>query len=211
MVGKDQSASVSPFHPNKKGYLMGFFAGELEAVLREHNPISQESSWNILHRLNLHPQQIERLQHAAADIGQVATLPSRSLVQIKQELNLGSVPWARLEAGIEADACMRLMMYHNYSLEEAVAIANAIFAQTFKDRLVLRETSEFIYPAGDQSDTPAPHPAPMRRRGRPRKTDKERPLSQTSEEADGATPAELPNSVGIITHLEFEEHEARET
>jgi hypothetical protein len=41
VVGKEQRASTF-YLRNRKGYLMGFFAGELETVLWEHNPVPKE-------------------------------------------------------------------------------------------------------------------------------------------------------------------------
>jgi hypothetical protein len=162
---------------------MGFFAGELEVVLREHNPLPNESPWNVLNRLSIHPQQIERLQKAAEDIGQVATLPPNLLVQIRQELNLNPISWARLQAGVEADAFFRLLMYHNYSLEEAVNKANAVFASALKDRLAVGGKSDSIYASSPELDALAAVPAPVRRRGRMRKADKEALLAKQREEA----------------------------
>ena len=161
---------------------MGFFAGELEVVLQEHNPLPNESPWNVLNRLNVHPQQTERLQKAAEDIGQVATLPPPLLLQLKQELNLSPIAWARLQAGVEADAFFRLLMYHNYSLEEAVNKANAVFASTLKDKLATGGKSESIYPSSPELDALAAIPSPVRRRGRMRKADKEALLAKQREE-----------------------------
>jgi hypothetical protein len=162
---------------------MGFFAGELEVVLQEHNPLPNESPWNVLNRLNVHPQQTERLQKAAEDIGQVATLPPPLLLQLKQELNLSPISWARLQAGVEADAFFRLLMYHNYSLEEAVNKANAVFASALKDKLATGGKSESIYPSSPELDALAAIPSPVRRRGRMRKADKEALLAKQREQA----------------------------
>ncbi|MBA3825221.1 MAG: hypothetical protein H0X24_15145 [Ktedonobacterales bacterium] len=161
---------------------MGFFAGELEVVLQEHNPLPNESPWNVLNRLNVHPQQTERLQKAAEDIGQVATLPPPLLLQLKQELNLSPIAWARLQAGVEADAFFRLLMYHNYSLEEAVNKANAVFASALKDKLATGGKSESIYPSSPELDALAGMPSPVRRRGRMRKADKEALLAKQREQ-----------------------------
>lgn len=124
---------------------MGFFAGELEHVLRLHIAHPQGSPWSILARMNVHPQQIDRLKKAAEDIGQVATLPDVSLQQLKQELELSPAEWSRLQAGIEADVFLRMLLYHSYPLEEAVNSANAIFAAMLKDRLATGG-GEYIYP-----------------------------------------------------------------
>lgn len=172
---------------------MGFFAGELEVILREHNPLTNESPWNVLNRLNVHPQQIERLQQAAADIGAVATLPDKLMVQIKQELNLSPIAWARLLAGIDADAQFRLLMYHNYTLEEAVKNANAIFASALKDRLATGGKSDSVYPSSPELDALAAVPSSVRpKKGRPRKADKAALLAKQQEEAAQAS-TEVPS------------------
>lgn len=168
---------------------MGFFAGELEVVLHEHNPLPNESPWNVLNRLNVHPQQTERLQKAAEDIGQVATLPLPLLLQIKQELNLSPIAWARLQAGVEADAFFRLLMYHNYPLEEAVNRANAVFSAALKDKLATGGQSDSIYPSLPELDALAAVPSPVRRRGRMRKADKEAMLAKQAQERDAALAA----------------------
>src|SRR5579883_2575357 len=112
---------------------MGFFAGELEHVLRNHTTHPQGSPWSILARMNVHPQQIDRLKKAAEDIGQVATLPDQSMQQLRTELELTPLEWSRLQAGIEADVFLRMLLYHSYPLEDAVNTANAIFAAMLKD------------------------------------------------------------------------------
>jgi hypothetical protein len=145
---------------------MGFFAGELEVVLQENNPLPNESPWNMLKRLSVHSEQTKRLALAAEDIGQVATLPPPLLLQLKQEMNLAPLAWARLQAGIEADAFFRLLMYHNYSLEEAVNKANAVFANTLKDKLATGGKSDSIYPALPELDALAAIPSPLRRKSR---------------------------------------------
>ncbi len=169
---------------------MGFFAGELEVILEEHNPLPHESPWNVLNRLTVHPQQTERLQKAAEDIGQVAMLPPSLLLQLKQELNLSPIAWARLQAGIEADAFFRLLMYHNYTLEEAVNKANAVFASALKDKLATGGKSDSIYPSSPELDALAAIPSPVRRRGRMRKVDKEALLAKQREEAAQAAQGE---------------------
>jgi hypothetical protein len=114
---------------------MGFFAGELENVLRNHISHPQGSPWSILARMNVHPQQIDRLKKAADDIGQVATLPDVALQQLRIEIELTPLEWSRLQAGIEADVFLRMLLYHSYPLEDAVNTANSIFAAMLKDRL----------------------------------------------------------------------------
>jgi hypothetical protein len=178
---------------------MGFFAGELEIVLQEHNPLPNESPWNVLNRMSVHPQQTERLQKAAEDIGQVATLPLPVLQQLKQELNLSPISWARLQAGVEADAFFRLLMYHNYSLEEAVGKANAIFAAALKDRLVTGVTGDSIYPDVPELNALAAIPSPVRRRGRMRKADKEALLAKQREQQLAAQPVEQDAVLAVAT------------
>jgi hypothetical protein len=145
---------------------MGFFAAELAAILEQHQPAGGTSSWEVLSGLGVHPTQIERLQHAATDISQVATLPATVLHQLKQTLVLSPFEWARLQAGSEADTFFRLLVYHNYPLEEAANKTNAVFAATLKDKLAVGGRGESIYPstpALEQVRASAPQP---RRRGR---------------------------------------------
>ncbi len=145
---------------------MGFFASELAAILEEHQPPGSDSPWAIVQRLGVHPQQVERLQAAAEDISQVATLQASVLQQLRQELDLTPLEWARLQAGSEADAFFRLLVYHNYPLEEAANKSNAVFAAALKDKLATGGNSASIYPttpALEQVRASAPQP---RRRGR---------------------------------------------
>ena len=148
---------------------MGFLASELDVVLKEHNASGNESEWAILFRMGIHPTQVERLQHAADDFGQVATLPSHALQQLRQELGLSPIEYARLQAGVEADAFFRLLVYHNYPLEEAANKSNAVFANALKDKLATGGKSESVYPTlvgMEQARTVMP---PPRRRGRAKK------------------------------------------
>jgi hypothetical protein len=85
--------------------------------------------------MNVHPQQIDRLKKAADDIGQVATLPDASLQQLRIELELTPQEWSRLQAAIEADVFLRMLLYHSYPLDDAVNTANNVFAAMLKDRL----------------------------------------------------------------------------
>ena len=117
---------------------MGFFAGELEQVLRARTH-AQNSPWSILARANLHPQRIERLRRAAEDISQTTTLPIEVQQQLRRELDLSFTEWARLQAAEEADTFMRLLIDHHFPLEEAVNTANAVFTSTLKDKLVSGE------------------------------------------------------------------------
>lgn len=114
---------------------MGFFAGELESILRAHVAHPQGSPWSILARMGVHPQQIDRLKKAAEDIAQVATLPDPAMRQLRSELELSLSEWARLQAGIEADVFLRMLLYHSYPIDEAANVANSIFAAMLKDRI----------------------------------------------------------------------------
>lgn len=151
---------------------MGFLASELDAVLREHNPSSSESPWAILYRMGVHPMQVERLQSAVDDFGQVATLPSSTLQQLRQELGLTPGEYARLQAGVEADAFFRLMVYHNYPLEEAANKSNAVFANALKDKLATGARSESVYPNLAGMEQLRTVIAPPKKRGRTAKKDK---------------------------------------
>src|SRR6185437_15571623 len=151
---------------------MGFFAAELAAILADHQPSGAETPWTPLQRLGVHPQQVERLQHAAEDIGQVATLQANVLQQLRQELVLSPFEWARLQAGSEADTFFRLLVYHNYPLEEVANKTNAVFAAALKDKLAVGGRSESIYPstpALEHVRASAPQP---RRRGRRKAAEK---------------------------------------
>ncbi len=144
---------------------MGFFASELATILKVHNTVPHESEWAILFRMGTHPSQVERLQHSADDFGQVATLPSHTIQQLRQELGLSPIEYARLQAGVEADAFFRLMVYHHYPLEEAANKSNAVFANALKDKLATGGKSESVYPVvvhNPASSTPTP---PVKRRG----------------------------------------------
>ena len=146
---------------------MGFLATELQVILTDRTP---DAPWDVLLHMGVHPQQVERLQHAADDFAQVATLPSHALQQLRQELGLSPIEYARLRAGVEADAFFRLMSYHNYPLEEAANKSNAVFASALKDRLATGGKSESVYPAvviASMGSLPTP---PIRRRGRPKRS-----------------------------------------
>jgi GAF domain-containing protein len=124
---------------------MGFFAGELEAVLRAHVTHPNNSPWAILTRIKVHPQQIDRLKKAQEDIEQVATLHVSYLQQLRQEFDLNPAEWARLQAGLEADSFLRLLIYHNYPIDDAINHANAIFAEVLKDLLATGRKTDDIY------------------------------------------------------------------
>jgi hypothetical protein len=151
---------------------MGFFAAELASILEQQQSVDRTTPWEVLGGLGVHPTQIERLQHAANDISQVATLPATTLHQLKQTLGLSPFAWARLQAGAEADTFYRLLVYHNYPLEEAANKTNAVFAAALKDKLAVGGRSESIYPstpALEQVRASAPQP---RRRGRRKASEK---------------------------------------
>ncbi len=159
---------------------MGVLASELLAILEDHNTDPKQSAWAALYKIGVHPSQVERLQQAADDIAQVATLPASMLQQLRQELGLTPAEYARLQAGVEADAFFRLMIYHNYPIEEAVNKTNAVYANALKDRLAVGGRSEAIFPVlvgMEQVRTPAPAP---RRRGRQRKATAEEKVDSVS-------------------------------
>src|SRR5271165_2340937 len=151
---------------------MGFFAGELAAILQTHVNHPDASPWSILSRMGIHPQQIDRLKKAAEDLAQVATLQSAQLQQLRQELELSPGEWARLQAGAEADTFLRLLLYHNYSLEDAANKANAVFAAALKDKLATGGRSESVFPTLTEHDQAGIHPGPQHHRPRgPRRKD----------------------------------------
>jgi hypothetical protein len=145
---------------------MGFFASELGAVLVAHQAHGVDSPWLLLQRLGVHPNQVERLQQAAEDVTQVATLQASVLHQLRQELELSPYEWARLQAGSEADTFFRLLTYHNYPIEEAVNKSNAVFAAALKDKLATGGRSESIYPSTPAMEQIRANTPPPRRRGR---------------------------------------------
>lgn len=114
---------------------MGFFAAELENILHAHLSHEGASSWSILSRLGIHPQQIDRLKKAADDIMLVSTMPEADFDRLCAELQLSPLELARLHAGTEADVALRMTKYHGYSDEEVANIANAIYSSSLKDRL----------------------------------------------------------------------------
>ncbi len=124
---------------------MGFFASELLTVLRSHTAPA-DSPWDILRRLGVHEGQIVRLQEAAEDVVLIASLPSSTLGLLRQELSLSPLENARLIAGQEADVFFRLLIYHNYRLDEAVNKSNSVYTASLKDHLASGGTSESIYP-----------------------------------------------------------------
>jgi hypothetical protein len=144
---------------------MGIFAGELYAVLERHSP-PDANPWAILTRLGVHQQQIERLQAAFEEIGLVATLQSTYLTQLRQELSLTPSEWSRLQAGMEADTFLRLLLYHNYPVDEAANKANAIFSAAVKDKLATGGRSESIFPTLSERDMSAIEPGPIHHRPR---------------------------------------------
>ena len=141
---------------------MGFFAGELEQLLRARTN-AHSSPWAMLTHTHLRPQRIERLKKAAQDISHTTILPSEVRQQLRCDLELSFTEWARLQAAYEADTFLRLLMFHNFPLDEAVNKANAVFASALKDTLARGELSHV-----QLSDGPHPEPPPSpRARHRP--------------------------------------------
>ncbi|MDE1904927.1 MAG: hypothetical protein KGH75_00570 [Rhodospirillales bacterium] len=114
---------------------MGFFAAELAQILRAHGVTPNASPWATLARMHLHPQLIDRLKKAADDPEVIAAMPEPHLAQLRAELELSLNEQARLQAGIEADVMLRMMRYHSYPLNDAMHVANGVFAAMLKDRL----------------------------------------------------------------------------
>ena len=144
---------------------MGFLASELTTILRERNLLLDD----VLLHMGVDPAQVERLRIAAADFAQVATLPSATLQQLRQNLALTPMEYARLQAAVEADAFFRLMVYHNYPLEEAANKANAVFANSLKDKLATGGKSESVYPSLVGMAATCGIVVPVKRRGRAKK------------------------------------------
>jgi hypothetical protein len=113
----------------------------------------------------VHPEQIARLQQAADDVCQVAKLSQDKVQQLRQELGLAPAEYARLQAGLEADAFFRLMLYHNYPIEEAVNKTNAVYANALKDRLAVGGVGP-IFPVMTLPADADATPPPRKRRGR---------------------------------------------
>src|SRR5262249_31439155 len=131
---------------------------------------------------------------AAEDMTQVATLPAAHLLNIKQELELTASEWARLQAGLEADAFLRIVLYHNYPLEEAANKANAIFASTLKDRLTAGGQSEHSYAQVTRAEEQATPRRRLRSPGRVAKISQAVPTEANEIEPENPPPA--PRSVG---------------
>ncbi len=140
---------------------MGFFASELYAILErraEHPQVG--TPWTILSRLGIHPQQVDRLRKANDELGLIATLPAALISKVQNELELTKEEYARLMAAMEADVFLRLLLYHQYPLEEAANRANSIFAAALKD-LLAAQGNPPILPLGDAAEE-----YPPRRRSR---------------------------------------------
>ena len=151
---------------------MGIFAGELHAILEQHAP-EGSNPWLILQKMGVHQQQIDRLMEAFNDISLVATLQAQYLTQLRQELNLTPAEWSRLQAGLEADTFLRLLLYHNYPIDEAANKANAIFSAAVKDKLATGGRSESVFPTLNARDQAAIVPGPIHHRPRgPRPKDR---------------------------------------
>jgi hypothetical protein len=130
---------------------MGFFAGELENILRMRTH-SHGSPWTMLTRANVHPQRIERLKQAAEDVSQTTGLPIDVQQQLRRELDLSDLEWARLQAAYEADKFMGMLLSHHYPLDDAMNNANAVFASTLKDSLVVDDAPEPLRGAMQRGD-----------------------------------------------------------
>lgn len=146
---------------------MGFFAGELAAILSAHQTHPQGTPWAILSRMGVHPQQIDRLKRATEDLGHIASLQNDYLLKLRHELDLSPVEWARLQAAIEADVFFRLLLYHDYSLEEAANDANAVFSAVLKDRLATGGKTDNVYISDEiEEQERGPFMRPRRTRGK---------------------------------------------
>lgn len=141
---------------------MGFFAGELDAILHDHG-----KGWDYLSTLGVHAQQIKRLVAACEDVNQIASLDDNTQRQMDQELQLTPLERARLVAAGEADTFYRLLVYHKYLVEEAWNKANAVYSASLRDHLAVggvRDAS--IYPIPSSENIVQIPAAPKRRRGR---------------------------------------------
>lgn len=148
---------------------MGFFAAELYAILQAHNP---RDPWSLLARMGIHPQQIDRLKRASENPSEVASLYGPDRERLRQELEPTTLEWARLIAGSEADTFLRLLLYHNKPIDQAMEQANATFASTLKDHLATGGTGASVYPTLSPSDQAGIHPGPQHHRPRgPRRKD----------------------------------------
>jgi hypothetical protein len=176
-------ATDSDFCGEKGDHVMGFFAGELEQILRDHITHPQGSPWVILKRMNVHHQQITRLKIATEQLAQVATVSEATLQQLRVELELSLLEWARLQAGMEADAFLRLLLYHSYALDDAVNTANAIFAMTLKDQLTTGAGKWHFPELSDQQPGTR-----IIARGSRKPIIRRRSLPRRQEEADDAEP-----------------------
>lgn len=146
---------------------MGFFAAELADILDRHRRVNDTSLWDELERMGVHPAQIERLQQAVEDFEHVVTLPLHTLQPLRQELGLIPLEWARLQAGVEADTFLRLLLYHNFPMEEAANKANAVFAAALKDHLAKGAYSENIFAPVLQHPPQVSAKQPRRRKHKP--------------------------------------------
>jgi hypothetical protein len=126
----------------KEDMIVGFFAGELERILSKRQ---KNSPWSLLSRMGIHPQQVDRLKKAYDDIGQVATLQKAHLDQIRFDLELSQEEWARLNSASRADTVLRLFLYHDYPLDQAARMANAIYVDTLQNLLLVGDKMEDIF------------------------------------------------------------------
>jgi hypothetical protein len=141
---------------------MGFFASELRIVLQVHAK-SNDSPWDTLRQLGVHEEQIHRLQEATEDPVLIASLPQATIENLQRECDVSFLESARLHAATEADVFFRLLIYHNYRLDEAMNKANAVFAANLKDHLAPGERNASIYPTLFASPHTESHTAKSRR------------------------------------------------
>lgn len=147
---------------------MGFFASELGAALSAHG-----ESWACLGaRFGVHQQQVERLMQAEADPFFVSTLQRTACDQVAKELDFSPLEIARMVAGGEADTFFRLMIYHNYPIEEAMNKSNSVFAAALRDHMANPlNVAGSIYPDRQQYTVSLPQSPEPKKRGRKKRSD----------------------------------------
>lgn len=151
---------------------MGFFAGELAAILQAHLPDGEHDPWCILVRQGIPDSQIKRLKLAADEPEVIAGLAGEQQQVVRRELELTPGEWARLQAGAEADTLLRLWLSHRETHDTAFEKANGVFSQALKDRLATGGMSESIFPKLSERDQAAIKPGPQHHRPRgPRRKD----------------------------------------
>jgi hypothetical protein len=154
---------------------MGFFASEFLAIM-QCRVAPGRSPWSTLQSFGVSDAQIKRLQAAAENIGEVATLPYSNLRAISQTFEFTLSEDARLLAALEADVFLRILLYHNYPLDRAAIYANAAFAGSVKDHLAANARFGGIFPTVPLPEDrvvypPKSKPAPKSRARRKPKSD----------------------------------------